>query len=237
MSRTAAFVSARSVRTRSSTLASTVASSPVVGSSSTRSFGSRGERDGDDDALLHAARELVRIALEDPLRIGDLDPAQRRQGALARLLGALPQDRERLDDLRADLGRRVERGARVLVDHRRVVHPELADLLVVHLRDVVAADEDPAAGDDGVARQVAHGGVGRRRLAAARLADQAVRLARAGSRTTRRAGPGGGCRARRRTATGPRPAARPVGGGGRRRRRRRGVSVVIRSAPTGASRR
>ena len=40
MSRTAAFVSAWSVRTRSSTLASTVASSPVVGSSRTRSFGS-----------------------------------------------------------------------------------------------------------------------------------------------------------------------------------------------------
>ena len=28
----------------------------------------RGERDGDDDALLHPARELVRIALEDALR-------------------------------------------------------------------------------------------------------------------------------------------------------------------------
>ena len=40
ISRTAAFVSAWSDRTRSSTLASTVASSPVVGSSRTRSFGS-----------------------------------------------------------------------------------------------------------------------------------------------------------------------------------------------------
>ena len=40
ISRTAAFVSAWSVRTRSRTLASTVASSPVVGSSRTSSFGS-----------------------------------------------------------------------------------------------------------------------------------------------------------------------------------------------------
>ena len=33
-----------------------------------------GERDGDDDALLHPAGQLVRIALGDPLRVGDLDP-------------------------------------------------------------------------------------------------------------------------------------------------------------------
>ncbi len=34
------------------------------------------ERDGDDDALLHPARQLVRIALGDPLRVGDLDPLE-----------------------------------------------------------------------------------------------------------------------------------------------------------------
>ena len=37
-----------------------------------------GERDGDDDALLHPARELVRVALGDPLRVGDLDALERR---------------------------------------------------------------------------------------------------------------------------------------------------------------
>ena len=82
MSRTAAFVSACSDRTRSSTLASTVASSPVVGSSSTSSFGSRGQRHGDDDALLHPARQLVRVALSDPLRVGDLDPLRAPASAL-----------------------------------------------------------------------------------------------------------------------------------------------------------
>ena len=149
----------------------------------------RGERDGDDDALLHPARQLMRVALEDALRVGDLDAAHGGQRALARLLTALAEDRERLGDLRTDLRRGVQGGTRVLVDHRGVVHPERAHLLVVHLRDVVATDEDPAAGDDGVARQVADGGVGGGRLAAARLADQAVRLAgRISNVTPRRTG-------------------------------------------------
>ena len=97
-----------------------------------------GERDRDHDPLLHAARQLVRVALVDPFRIRDLDAAHGGQCALSRLLRRLAEDRERLGDLRADLGRRVQRGAGVLVDHRRVVGPELADLLVVHPRDVVA---------------------------------------------------------------------------------------------------
>ena len=37
-------------------------------------LGVGGECDGDDDALLHPARQLVRVALGDPLGIGDLDP-------------------------------------------------------------------------------------------------------------------------------------------------------------------
>ncbi len=128
MSRTAALVSAWSERTRSRTLASTVASRPVVGSSRTRSLRVGGEGDGDDDALLHPARQLVRVALGDLLRVGDLDTLQGLERACLGLLLALAEDREGLDDLRPDLGRRVERRAGVLVDHRGVVHPELADL-------------------------------------------------------------------------------------------------------------
>ena len=59
------------------------------------------------------------------------------------LVLALAEDGERLDDLGADLGRRVERRARVLVDHRCVMHPEATYLVVVHLRDVVTGDQDP----------------------------------------------------------------------------------------------
>ena len=45
----------------------------------------RRERDRDDDALLHPARQLVRVALGDPLRVGDLDPLERLERARLRL--------------------------------------------------------------------------------------------------------------------------------------------------------
>ena len=119
-----------------------------------------GERDGDDDALLHPARQLVRVALGRPA-------PGRRSGRVAAALSALasacfwlwPRTVKASTTCGPTLRRRVEGRARVLVDHRGVVHPELADLVVAHLRDVVAGDEDPAAGDD--ARCAA--GSGRRR--------------------------------------------------------------------------
>ena len=43
------------------------------------------ERHRDHDALLHAAGELVRIALHDRGRVGDLHLAQHRERALVRL--------------------------------------------------------------------------------------------------------------------------------------------------------
>ena len=128
MSRIAASVSWRSARTRSSTSASTVASRPVVGSSSTSSLRVAGQRHGDDDALLHAAGELVRVALHHPLRVGDAHPAQRVERLLARRRLVVAEDGEGLDDLAADLQRRVQRRARVLVHHRRLAGPEPAQL-------------------------------------------------------------------------------------------------------------
>ena len=88
------------------------------------------EGDGDDDALLHPAGQLVRVAVGDRLGVGDLHALERPHGALLGLLRVLAEDGEGLGDLRPDLGRWVERRARVLVDHRGVVDPELADLLV-----------------------------------------------------------------------------------------------------------
>jgi len=54
--------------------------------------------------------------------------------------------------------------------------PELANLVVAHLGDVLARHEDPAGGDDTVARQVAKRGVRCRRLAATGLTDESIRL-------------------------------------------------------------
>ena len=54
--------------------------------------------------------------------------------------------------------------------------PELADLVIGHLRHVVTADEDPTPGDDTIAWQIADRGIGRGGLAAAGFADESVRL-------------------------------------------------------------
>ena len=45
------------------------------------SLGIRRDGDGDHDALSHAATELVRIATNAPLRIGNADRAQEFDGA------------------------------------------------------------------------------------------------------------------------------------------------------------
>ena len=138
-----------------------------------------GQRHGDHDALLHAARQLVRVAVQHPLGVGDAHPPQRGKRLLQRLASVGPEDRERLGDLTADLQRRVQRRTGVLVHHRRLAGPEPAQVALGHAGHVGAADQDPPAGDHAVAREVAEGSERRRRLAAAGLADQPVGLARA----------------------------------------------------------
>ena len=75
-----------------------------------------GERHRDHDALLHAARELMRIAAHHRVGVGDLDRASAsRARSVASLRAAAPED---LGHLLADPDRGVEGGAGVLVDHR-----------------------------------------------------------------------------------------------------------------------
>ena len=81
------------------------------------------QRHRDHDALLHAARELVRVAAHAPSRVGDVDLARAPRSARSR---ASPRDDAAsvndLGDLAADADRRIQRRAGVLVDHRdRVV--------------------------------------------------------------------------------------------------------------------
>ena len=136
-----------------------------------------GQRHGDDDALLHAARELVRVAPHDAVRVGDLHLAQHLPGPLARLLGVDAGDHEHLGDLVADPDRRVQRAARVLVDHRDLGRAQRAHLRLAHAGEVLARDAHRAARDAAVARQVAQDGVGRGGLAAAGLSHEPVGLA------------------------------------------------------------
>ena len=115
------------------------------------------------------------IPLEHPSGVGDTDPVQRLQRPLPRVAQA--QHRERLLHLRADLDGRIQRGAGILVDHRDAPCPQLLQLAGREMGDVRAADQRPAGRDAAVPGQVAQGRIRRRRLAAARLPDQAVGLA------------------------------------------------------------
>ena len=86
------------------------------------------ERHRDQDALLHPARELVRIACHDRLGIGDLHVRERLACPLAPPPPSGAPDAEDLRDLLPDPDRRVQRRARVLVDHRDCVRAELPQL-------------------------------------------------------------------------------------------------------------
>ena len=106
-------------RSRISTWICTVASSAVVGSSASSRRGPQDERDGDHRALAQAARELVRVGVHPALGGRDLHQIQQLDGAGAPGLAAaalVPADR--FHQVLADRVDRVERGHRLLEDHR-----------------------------------------------------------------------------------------------------------------------
>ena len=97
-----------------------VTSSAVVGSSAISTLGVARERHRDHHALAHAARELVRVGVERARA-----PAGCRRARAARSRARAPAASgsvlvrlDLLDDLVADLADRVQRGHRVLEDHR-----------------------------------------------------------------------------------------------------------------------
>ena len=135
------------------------------------------ERHRDHDTLLHTARELVRIPLHDRGRVGDLHLPQHRERALARVGLARAAGGEHLGQLLAHPDRRVESGAGVLVDHRHDVAAVALEILAAQRQHIHAGDLDRAGAHASVAREVADRGERGRGLAAARLADEAVRPA------------------------------------------------------------
>ena len=110
--------SRRSAETRSSTSASTVASSAVVGSSRISSDGS------DASAIAITTRwsmppdSWCGIAVHHAGRIGDPHLVEHLLGALERLRLSDAGELEHLGHLAPDLERGVERAAGLLVDHR-----------------------------------------------------------------------------------------------------------------------
>ena len=120
----------------------------------------------------------MRVGVGALARLGDADEAEHLDRAVPRLrLRHVVVDADRLDDLLAHLVEGMQRGQRVLEDHRDVVAAQPAQVGVGRLEQVLAVELD-RAGDAGVARaRQAHHRQRRDGLAGAGLADDAERLA------------------------------------------------------------
>src|SRR5262249_7433390 len=142
-------------------------------------FGRAGERHGNHDALTLAAGELVGIIPDAFLRIGDLDQAQHLDRAIARLAAACPlMETHDFRNLVPNGHDRVQRGPRLLKDHRDHVAADAAHLLLREARQIRRLKLNFAADDAaGAPGQKLHDRERGHALAAARLADQTDRLA------------------------------------------------------------
>ena len=135
------------------------------------------QRHGDHDALPLAAGELVRVVVVAAGRAGDADQAEHLHDPLPGLrLGHAAVQPQRLGDLRADGGDRIERGHRVLEDHADVDAADAPQGRLVQRHQVDPVEEDLPADDLPARRQQPLDGHRGHRLAAAGLADDAQRL-------------------------------------------------------------
>ena len=137
------------------------------------------QRHRDHRALPHAARKLVRVGMHAALRLGDVHAAQRLDRPVHRLAARhVLVQYHGFADLAADRHQRVQRGHRLLEDHRDRVAANVLHLAFAQLQQIDAGEADRAADDP--ARRVRHEPQDRQRryaLAAAALADDAQRLA------------------------------------------------------------
>src|SRR5258707_4797547 len=137
-----------------------------------------GERSGDQRALLHSARQLVRVGTGD--LGGTIDPhlLQRGLGAAERLGERQPEMlHHRLGDLPADAQRRVERRERILEDGPDPPAEDVAALRRRQLGKVLALEQD-GAGDLRCRAEEVQNCAGHAALAGSGLADDGERSAR-----------------------------------------------------------
>src|SRR5262249_25477386 len=133
----------------------------------------------DHDTLAHTARQLVRIFLHAPLGVRDVHDLQHLDGLVHGVTAAQPLVQpDRLGDLLADREDGVQRGHRLLEDHRDLFAADLPHLRGGQAEEVLAVVDDLALHDAaGRLRDEPHDAERGDRLAGARLADDAERLA------------------------------------------------------------
>ena len=136
-----------------------------------------GQRHGDHRPLPLPARELVRVGVDAPRRCGDAGALEQLDRARARRAPVeLLVQRQHLADLRADRVQRIERGHRLLEDHRDLAAAHGAQLRLAPGAQVAAVEEDAPARGRAV-DQAEHRERGDR-LSGARLADEPELLSR-----------------------------------------------------------
>ena len=121
---------------------------------------------------------MMRILLEAALGLGDADQAQQLDRAPHR---RLPADAEMaphpFGELRADRQQRVERGHRLLEDHRDLAAADRPDLILAERQQVAAGEVDAALDAAGRGWHEPEDGERADRLAAAGFADHRDGLA------------------------------------------------------------
>ncbi len=130
--------------------------------------------DGDHDPLAETAGELVRVVVEPFLRSRHAYEREDLKGSFPRFLTRhFAVQANGFGDLAADGHRGVERGHRVLEDHRDLVRADVPHLAFGRRDDVLVADQDAPGGDVADVRQELHDRQPDRALAAPGLTDQA----------------------------------------------------------------
>src|SRR5208283_5751095 len=126
----------------------------------------------------------MRIVVDAMLGVGNPDHPERLDGAIASLgaIGLLMQA-DGLANLAADGEDRVERGHRLLEDHRDARAAYVAHLEVAQLQQILILENYFAAHDTRRLGQQPHDREHARRLARSRLTDNAEQLARLDGKT------------------------------------------------------
>mmetsp|Transcript_260 Transcript_260/g.402 ORF Transcript_260/g.402 Transcript_260/m.402 type:complete len:233 (+) Transcript_260:238-936(+) len=115
-----------------------------------QNLGVASQSNRDHHALTHAARELVRIILKPPFRVGNAHKLQQFDRAATRGLLVQPHVlAQRLHQLETDVEHRVEGGHRILEHHPDPGAANGAQLVFTDLHQVAVAEQNLALADLG----------------------------------------------------------------------------------------